>query len=51
MVHVASSQRLRRAEAEYGWVIAMGCISLFNHNFAVFIVLCPMGILVFYLSL
>jgi hypothetical protein len=51
MVHVASSQRLCRVEAEDARVDAMTCIGPFSPNFAVFYVLGPRGILVFCLSL
>jgi hypothetical protein len=51
MVHVASSQRLCRVEAEDSRVDAMTCIGPFSPNFAVFYVLGPRGILVFCLSL
>jgi hypothetical protein len=51
MVHVASLRRLRRVETEDGWVDAMGCIGPFYPNFAVFYVLAPREILVFYLVL
>jgi hypothetical protein len=51
MVHVASSLRLRRVEAEDGWVDAMGCIGPLYPNFAVFVVLDHRGILVFCLGL
>jgi hypothetical protein len=47
MVHVGSSRRLRRVEAEDRRVDAMGYIGLFYPNFVVFIVLGPRGILVF----
>jgi hypothetical protein len=46
VVHVASSRRLRRVEAEDGWVDAMGYIGLFYPNFAIFFVLCHKGSLV-----
>jgi hypothetical protein len=46
LVHVTSSRRLRKDEAEDGRVDAMSCIGLFYPYFTVFIVLCPMSILV-----
>jgi hypothetical protein len=53
IVHVASSWRLRRVEAEDGWVDPTGCIRPFYPNFVVFYVLDPRSIclLVFYLGL
>jgi hypothetical protein len=51
VVHVTSSRRSREDEVEDGWVDAMSYIRLFYSNFTVFIVLGPMGILVFWLSL
>jgi hypothetical protein len=45
---VASSRRLHRVEAEDRWVDATSCIKPFFPNFTVFIVLGPMGVLVFY---
>jgi hypothetical protein len=51
MVHIASSQRSRVDETEYGWIDTMSCIILFYPNFDVFIVLDPMEILVFCLVL
>jgi hypothetical protein len=50
MVHVASLWRSRGDEAEDRWVDATGYIGLFDPNFAVFIVLGPRGILVFWLG-
>jgi hypothetical protein len=47
VVHVAPSRRLRRDEAEDGRVNAMGCVRPFYLTFIVFIVLVPMGIVVF----
>jgi hypothetical protein len=46
LVHVASSQRSCRDEAEDGWVDATGCIRLFYPNFAIFVVLGHKGNLV-----
>jgi hypothetical protein len=46
VVHVASSQMLRRVEAKDGWVDVMGCIRLFYPNFVVFFVLGHKGSLV-----
>jgi hypothetical protein len=46
MVHVASSQRSHRDEAEDGRVDATECIRLFYPNFVVFIVLGHKGSLV-----
>jgi hypothetical protein len=51
MVHVASSWRSREDEVEDRRVDAMGCIRLFYPNFAIFDVLDPRGILVFWLGL
>jgi hypothetical protein len=51
MVHVASSRRLRRTEAENGRVDVMGCIKLLYPNFIVFYILDPRNILVFCLSI
>jgi hypothetical protein len=51
MVHVASSWRSHGDEAEDGRVDAIGCIGLFYPNFAVFTVLGPRDILVFWLGL
>jgi hypothetical protein len=51
VVHVASSRRSRKDEAEDGRVDAMGCIRLFYPYFAIFIVLGPRGILVFWMGL
>jgi hypothetical protein len=48
MVHMASSRRLRRVEAEDEQVNAMGCVGPFYPKFTTFYVLCPRGILVFY---
>jgi hypothetical protein len=39
MVHVTSSRRSHRNEAEDGWVDATGCVRLFYPNFVIFIVL------------
>jgi hypothetical protein len=47
MVHVVSSWRLRRVEAEDGWVDATGCIKLFFPNFVIFVVLGLRDVLVF----
>jgi hypothetical protein len=47
MVHIAPSWRLRRVQVEDGQVDATGYIEPFNPTFVVFIVLYPMGILVF----
>jgi hypothetical protein len=51
MVHVASSWRLRRDQAEDGRVDAIGCVGPYYPYFAVYFVLGPMGILVFCLLL
>jgi hypothetical protein len=51
MVHMASLRRLHRVKAEDGWVNVTGCIRPFYRNFDVFYVLCPKGILVFYVGL
>jgi hypothetical protein len=51
MVHVASSRRSPRDEAEDRRIDAMGCIGLFYPNFVVFIVLVPKSNLVFWLDL
>jgi hypothetical protein len=47
LVNVASSWRLRRGEAEDGWVDAMGYVGPLYPNFVIFYVLGPRGILVF----
>jgi hypothetical protein len=47
VVHVASSQRLRRVEVEDGWVDATGCVGPFCTKIVVFYVLGPRGNLVF----
>jgi hypothetical protein len=47
MMHMASSSRLRRVEAEDERVNAMGYIEPFYPNFVVFYVLPPRGIVVF----
>jgi hypothetical protein len=47
MVHVASSWRLRRAEAVDKQVVAMGRVGPFYPNFTIFYVLGHRGILVF----
>jgi hypothetical protein len=46
MVHMASSWRFHRVEAEDRRVDMMGCVGPFYPNFAIFIILCPRGILV-----
>jgi hypothetical protein len=51
MVHVTSLRRSCAGEAEDGRVNAIGYISLFYLNFAIFIVLGHRDILVFYLGL
>jgi hypothetical protein len=51
MVHVASSQRLRRDEAEDRLVDVTGCIGLFYPNFTIFIVLCHKNSLVISFSI
>jgi hypothetical protein len=51
MVNVASSRMLCRVEAQDRRGDAMGCIGPFYPNFAIFIVLGPSGVLVFYLGL
>jgi hypothetical protein len=48
---VASSWRSREDEAEDGRVDATGCIRLFYRYLAIFVVLGPRGILVFWMSL
>jgi hypothetical protein len=50
VVHIASSQRSREDEVKDGWVDAMSYIGLFYPNFAIFIVLGPRGIVVFWLG-
>jgi hypothetical protein len=50
-MHVASSQRSHEDEVKDGRVDAMSCIRLFYPNFAVFIVLGHMCILVFWMGL
>jgi hypothetical protein len=47
MVHVASSRRFCRVEAEDGWVDVTCCIGPFYSNFVIFVVLDHRGILVF----
>jgi hypothetical protein len=47
VVHVAPSLRLRRVEAEDGWIDAMGCVGPYYPYFIIFYVLCFRGILVF----
>jgi hypothetical protein len=47
MVHVASSRRLSRVEAEDERVNVTGCVGPFYSNFAVFYVLGRSGILLF----
>jgi hypothetical protein len=51
MVHMASSWMLCGDEAEDGRVDAIGCIGIFYPNFAIFNVLGPRGILVFWLGI
>jgi hypothetical protein len=51
VVDVASSRRSREVKVKDGWVDATGCIGLFYLNFAIFIVLGPRGILVFWMGL
>jgi hypothetical protein len=51
VVHMASSQRPRKDEAEDGRVDAMDCIGLFYPYFVVFVVLGHRGILVFWMGL
>jgi hypothetical protein len=51
VVHVASSQRSHKDEAEDGRVDAMGCIRLFYPYFVLFMVLGPRGNLVFWMVL
>jgi hypothetical protein len=41
MVHVISSQRLRRVEAKDGRVNTMSCMGPFYPNFSIFYVLYP----------
>jgi hypothetical protein len=48
MMHITSSCRLRRVEAEDGRIDVMSCIGSFYLNFAVFYVLCTKDILVFW---
>jgi hypothetical protein len=47
IMHMSLLRRLRRVEAKDGWVDAMGCVGAFHPNFAVFYVLCHIGILIF----
>jgi hypothetical protein len=47
MVHVASSWRMRRSEAEDGWIDMMGCVGPCYPYFAVFNVLDRRDSLVF----
>jgi hypothetical protein len=51
MVHVASSRRLHRVEAEDGWVDTTDCVGYFYPNFIIFYVLVAKSILVFWLLL
>jgi hypothetical protein len=51
MVHVASSQRSHEDKVEDRRVDAIGCIRLFYHNFAVFILLGHKGSLVISFSI
>jgi hypothetical protein len=51
VVHVASSPSLLEDEAEDRWVDVTGCIGLFYPYFVVFVVLCPRGILTFWMGL
>jgi hypothetical protein len=51
VVDVASSRRSREVKVKDGWVDATCCIRLFYLNFAIFIVLGPRGILVFWMGL
>jgi hypothetical protein len=51
VVHVASSQRTHEDEVKDEWVDATDCIRPFYPYFAVFIVLDPRGILVFWMGL
>jgi hypothetical protein len=48
MVHMALSRRLRCVQVEDGQVDAMGCVGPCYPCFAVFFLLCPRGIVVFY---
>jgi hypothetical protein len=51
VVHVASSRRLRRVEAEDGRIDAMDCVGLFYPKITILYVLGPRGNLVFSLLL
>jgi hypothetical protein len=51
VVHVASSQRSHKDEAEDGQVDATGYIGPFYPYFVVFVVLSPRSILVFWMDL
>jgi hypothetical protein len=51
VVHMTPSWRLHEDQVEDGWVDATGCVGPCYHNFAIFDVLGPRGILVFCLGL
>jgi hypothetical protein len=51
VVHVASSRRVRREEAEDGWVNIMGCVGSFYPKITISSVLDAMDIVVFCLDL
>jgi hypothetical protein len=51
VVHVTSSRRLREDKVKNGRIDAMSCIGLFYPYFTVFIVLCPMSILVCWIGI
>jgi hypothetical protein len=51
VVNVAALQRSCEDELENGWVDSTGYIGLFYTTFAVFVVLGPRGILVFWVGL
>jgi hypothetical protein len=51
VVHVASLRMSHEDEVEDGWVDATGCIRLFYRYLAIFVVLRPRDILVFFMSL
>jgi hypothetical protein len=51
VVHMASSRRLRRKEAEDGRVDAIDCVGLFYPKIIISSIIGPRGIVVFYLGL
>jgi hypothetical protein len=51
MMHMALSCRSHEDKVDDGWVDVMGCIRLFYPYFIIFVVLVPMDILVFWMSI